>query len=109
MSNIIERIAALHRKLIEDPAYNRYCVATTDDEAVEGELDCDTICAAVMLREAGDAQIRALQLDVICAEIERLIDRPIDWAAREERNREFREACMAYHGIKKLPPPRGAH
>ena len=51
MNDVIDRVRALHRQLLEDPEYEQYVTAQTEAEAVEGSLYCDTYMAAMMIRQ----------------------------------------------------------
>ena len=55
MNDVIERVRALHRQLLEDPEYEQYVTAQTEAEAVEGSLYCDTDMAAMMIRQVAVA------------------------------------------------------
>src|SRR3954447_13665434 len=42
MTDIVDRVRALHQQLLEDREYEQYVTARTEAEAVEGSLYCDT-------------------------------------------------------------------
>ena len=76
MNDVIDRVRALHRQLLEDPEYEQYVTAQTEAEAVEGSLYCDTDMAAIMIRQVAVAtwngpvvRLRLFDLGVILEQI----------------------------------------
>jgi len=92
---IVERIAELHwQQLIKQANYHQYVAARADAEAVEGDLAMDTFMAAKILRQAakdaGDTQIASQKLAVLAELLAQVLDRKIDWEAREKEGQQIR-------------------
>jgi hypothetical protein len=105
MDNLVERITALHNILVAQPEYAQYLTAETDEAAVEGSLDCDTLAAATILRNmariSNDYLIGDQKLAPIAEIIEKLINRPVNWVKRMSDDAESAAARWAWHQARK--------
>lgn len=91
MNTLKERIATLHRRLIEeDPEYRKYISAKTDEESVSGLLNFDMFCAAQILQRAaaaaGDVGLVRLNLLATISDIQNeLIGRRLDPESEKQK------------------------